>query len=306
MYSVDKKYYPYDVAISFIIDFAPHYVHKYLNLCGVYKESRSRFVFTSEGNKYEMDGLFLVGEDNIVLFTDALIDLEHQSYPVGDEKAMTIVNYCLNTAVRYNLPVIPVILTDYDSYIKSRKEFKYGPSLNLKPFYYYRTLDEIWKIIYSLEDKNRNNEILSDEDSLNIAILPVISPKNKGREITRRFIDIYLNSRIEDELLRLFAVFSLSMRVNNYFEPAEQLKLYEELNMEANISCFEKVADEEIVFQYRELVSEHNQVISERDDAKERAVKAQEKAKHYEDIISHLKESGKITEDDIESFDFKE
>ena len=81
-----------------------------------------------------------------------------------------------------------------------------------------------------------------------------------------------------------------------------------------------KVADEELVFHYRELVSKHNQVvleynqvvseldqlILERDDAKECALVAEKKAKHLENVLKYLKENHYITEWDIKSFDFKE
>jgi len=206
----------------------PGLLHNYLKLPGNYEYSCQTTILTRDMRKLEMDWLLYVTADNEKLFQNILINVEQQSTPTKIEKMEDIVEYRDYSKTLYGLPVLTVILTTADPE-KSIECYEITESDILKPIYIYFSWNEIKERLNNLKNKVRNNEKLNEDETLDIAFLPMLVEDGKGKYVTDELCNVYRNAEFENELLKNDISHILEVWINKYFknpkEKEEMLKM---------------------------------------------------------------------------------
>lgn len=105
---------PYDFAFGMMFNEFPKELHEELKIPGIFKRKSNVKVRLKEGIIREMDASYVVDPDFKVLFEKAVVDLEHQSTPVDDDKIITIGDYNIQQIADERLPTLNVIASKLD------------------------------------------------------------------------------------------------------------------------------------------------------------------------------------------------
>ena len=199
----------------------PGLLHRYLKLPGNYEYSCQTTILTRDMRKLDMDWLLYVTADNERLFQNILINVEQQTTPTNTEKMEDIAEYRDYSKTLYGLPVLSVILTTIDP--KTSLEYiEITESDILKPIYIYFSPEEVKERLNNLKNKVENNEKLNEDETLDIAFLPMFVEPAKGKWITDEVCRIYREASFENELLRNDISHIIEVMINKYFENPKQ------------------------------------------------------------------------------------
>lgn len=90
------------------------------------------------------------------------------------------------------MPVLTVIVVfDEKEYEASLKEYATTASDILRPMYINMPWEEIEKRLNNLETKILNREKSSQDETFDIAFLPMFAPKQKAKYITEKIVRLY-------------------------------------------------------------------------------------------------------------------
>ena len=216
---------PNDRSFTFARLIFPVLLHKYLKLPGDYVESCQTTVITRDMRKLEMDWLLYVKADNNELFENILINVEQQTKPVRMDKIKDIADYRDYAKTLYGLPVLTIILTNENPKY-SLEKYEITESDIIKPKYIHFSWGEIEKRLNNLKTKIKNNIKLNENETLDIAFLPMFSPKKKGKSVTEDVCSLFKIAEFENKKLKEDIAPILEVMINRYCEnPNEKEEL---------------------------------------------------------------------------------
>ena len=294
---VSEIHHPNDVSFKYFEATRPKILYNYFKLPGIFVRNYPTTIIRRDGSEREMDWLVLAKPDNKEIFEKMLVNIEHQSSPVDMEKIRAIADYKDYTKTTYGLPVLSVIIMTVDSK-SSIKEYYQTKTDILKPIYIEITLDEICERLKNLEDKIINKHAkLSDDESLDLAFLPVFAPKNKGKIITEKVIRLLNEDKTIKKELKGDILYVQELMVRKYFkndnEGKELMKMiknnFKESSLNKVIAYERAYANQQI----EEIRSETQQQLKESEQQlKENKLLLAQKDKEIAELRKKLKENG--------------
>lgn len=105
---------PFNFAFKIMYDEFPKEFHEELHVPGIFRKKSNVKVYRKNGRILEMDASYVVDPDYIELFEPAVVNLEHQSKPVGGPKIIIIGDYKIQQIVDERLPTLSVIASHHD------------------------------------------------------------------------------------------------------------------------------------------------------------------------------------------------
>ena len=240
-----------DISFKYAISVLNKRLHQYLNLKDEYVLSYPTEVITRDMRNLRMDSLYKT--------RNALNNIEAQSTKVGIKEMKRFADYRIFAEYVYNLPVKTIILMTDDPQ-NSLKEYKISETDIMKPIYIYFPKEEVIKRFKNVRDKIENKQTLTEEETLDIAFLPLFATKENAPEITEKMCELIRKDRhIEYELKREIS-FILQIMIFKHFEDTEKRKkLLGEINMKQYDSDLEMIAYEI----YGEDLEEKDEIIKQ-------------------------------------------
>jgi len=184
---IDK---PYDFAYRIMHNEFPRELHNQLKIPGKFKRKSNVKVHMNDGRILEMDSAYIVDPDYMEIFEPMAVNCEHQSGPVDLEKIKIIGYYGIQQIHDENLPQLSVIA----SHIEKEKHvqmYQRSPSDIVQLYFLDLGEEDNEKRLNNLNNIINQQDCLSDEDALNIGIIPLFAPRSRACEITEKSIVLY-------------------------------------------------------------------------------------------------------------------
>ncbi len=306
----EKNYHishPFDKSFKVIIDYCPDLAFEYLNLPGKYVLLCKNNFLGTDLREYCLDSVLLSMHEKGLKHENFLINLEHQSTHVTLDKLKTMNMYSVHASYYFAHPVVPLILTDMDSYNRSLKEYKIDEDIICKPRFIYFSLKEINEKLTNLKRKHDLEETLSDMEAMDVAFLPIIAPRRKRKEIIRAMVKLSRKLKIENKRIVYVIVNVLTFMIKYHFEGEELIELKGMINMGFE-EAVDKLFNGRINELNHELYQSHELLElskKERDNALSDAKMAHEQTNHLIQSFKDLIKQGKLTEEDLASAGIK-
>ena len=199
-----------------------------------YKVSYPTEVITRDMRNLRMDSLYRTDTQ--------LNNIESQSTKVGIKEMKRFADYRTFAEYIYNLPVETIILMTDDPK-NSLKEYKISETDILRPIFIYFTKEEVMKRFKNVTDKIENNRKLTEEETLDIAFLPLFAAKENSQEITEKMCELIKKCKQIDYELKREISFILQIMVFKYFDDSKKREqLLGEINMKQYDSDLEMIA----------------------------------------------------------------
>ena len=277
-----RIYQPSDISFKYAIAVLNKRLHRYLKLKDRYVVSYPTEVITRDMRNLRMDSLYKTDT--------SLNNIESQSTRVGLKEMRRFADYRIFAEYIYNLPVETIVLMTVDPK-SSLKEYKISETDIIRHIYIYFSKEEVIKRFKNVRDKIENNETLTEEETLDIGLLPLFAPKENSQEITEKMCElIRKNKHIDYELKREIS-FILQIMVFKYFEDSEKREeLLEEINMKQYDSDLEMIAYEiygEDMEEQKEIIKQQNTDLKQ----KENTIKQQN------ELLKEIKEKNNLDEE---------
>ena len=255
-----KIYQTSDISFKYAIAVLNKHLHKYLKLKDHYVVSYPTEVITRDMRNLRMDSLYKTNT--------RLNNIESQSTQVGMKEMRRFADYRIFAEYIYNLPVETIVLMTVDPK-NSLKEYKISETDIIRPIYIYFPKEEVIKRFKNVTDKIENNETLTEEETLDIAFLPLFAAKENSQEITEKMCRlIKKHDHIDYELKREIS-FILQIMVFKYFEDSEKREeLLEVINMKQYDSDLEMIAYEiygEDMEEQKEIIKQQSADLKQKD-----------------------------------------
>lgn len=169
----------------------PEINHKVLELPGKFKQLEDTAVFVFGEGVHQMDYAQSVLPDGKMVKREAAVDTEHQSIPLGDDKAEDIFHYCLYTTIKLKKPCYPVVVTNYGEDKSSKTYCFEGISFTI----YFRVFDKekIYKILNTLSTKDYNTIEFSDEDYLNFLYSMIFAKPPYAKDFIEKAVGLFIS-----------------------------------------------------------------------------------------------------------------
>ena len=184
------------------------------------------------------------------------------------------------------------------------KEYGIDDYLVHKPSYIFFTVDEINKKLNNLTFKHDLKETLSDMEAMDIAFLPIISPRFMRKEVTKALVNMFNDLKISNRRIVYVALQVLKLMINYFFKGDELIELSEMLDME-----FEEAIDKLFDSRFNELNDElyqTNQKLmlanKERDSALSEAKMLEDEKSNFIKMLNYFIQKGKLTTEDLNLF----
>ena len=249
-----KIYQSSDISFKYAIAVLNKQLHKYLKLKEEYKVSYPTEVITRDMRNLRMDSLYRTDTQ--------LNNIESQSTKVGIKEMKRFADYRTFAEYIYNLPVETIILMTDDPK-NSLKEYKISETDILRPIFIYFTKEEVMKRFKNVTDKIENNRKLTEEETLDIAFLPLFAAKENSQEITEKMCELIKKCKQIDYELKREISFILQIMVFKYFDDSKKREqLLGEINMKQYDSDLEMIAYEI----YGEDLEEQKEIIKQKDN----------------------------------------
>lgn len=151
--------------------------------------------------------------------------------------------------------------------------------------------------------KIENNEKLDENETLDIAFLPLFSPKNKAKHITRKVCYLYNIAKFNNEQLKNDISYILQIMINKNIiddeEKRELLKLtFEEIRENALNELIKNEIDELKIL--NENLEQTNQGLEKRNENLEQTnQELKKRVTQYDKAIRELKKAGKPDDESL-------
>ena len=186
-----SEHHPYDKSFRYMSGEYPGYLHANLNLPGKYIKSCENDVVSHEKINLRMDLLILVGPDGGSVKENILINLEHQSEKLDDEKIKKIAKYKDFSKCRHHCPILSMIVTPHEPE-NQIQEYGITESDITKPVFIHMDNEEIKKRFNNLETKIKNKSKLENHEILDFGIISIFASYNN---IIEKLCKLYKDSR---------------------------------------------------------------------------------------------------------------
>lgn len=249
-----RIYQPTDISFKYALAVLNKHLHKYLGLKDEYVVSYPTEVITRDMRNLRMDGLYRTH--------NTLNNIEAQSTSVGLKEIKRFADYRIFAEYTYNLPVETIIIMTVDPK-NSIKEYKISETDIIRPNYRYIPKEEVMKRFKNITDKIENNKTLTEEETLEMALLPLFAPDENSQEITEKICESIRKYKNIDYELKREISFILQIMVFKYFEdPNKRKELLRAINMKQYDSDLEMIAYEI----YGEDIEEQKEIIKQKDN----------------------------------------
>ena len=262
-------HHPNDITNRYLIEIMPEKLHDYLGLPGKFLKNYPTRIILRDGSQREMDWLMLVEPDNETLFEKILINVEFQSSAVTEDKIKALMDYKDYAKTYYGLPVLTVVVITkgYDS---SVMEYSKVSSDILRPEYIQITQEEIIERLNNLDEKIENHSQLSDNEALDIVLLPMFASKSKAEMVTEKITHLFALDKSLTGIFRHDIAFAFSIMIKKYFDcTSKGVELLKMLGAEISNSRLREVVDFEVAYTIKALekqIEEKDNVIVEKDN----------------------------------------
>ena len=271
-------HHPDDITIGYLINVMAEKLHHRLNLPGRFVKNYPRRIIRRDGSEREMDWLMLVEPDNETLFEKILINVEFQSTRVTKDKIQTMFDYKDYSKIYYGLPVLTVVVIT-NEYEYSEKEYYKVVSDIFKPVYIHMN-DE--KVNENLKNIEKNIDRLSDDESLDMVLLPMFASEKQACKVTEKIVNLFRKNKSLKGTFRNDIAFALSIMVRKYFDLTEKGKeLLNMMNPEVTDSRMKDVIEYEVNY----AIKAYEKEIEEKD--KELTKQSEENKRLKEILKSH-------------------
>lgn len=189
----ESNHNPRDYCFRYILNTYPKAAHDAFDFPGEYVDNLEVDVFTDDGRSLEMDCAQLVmPKGNINC--KSTINVEHQTYPINDEKVETMYDYKLFLIYKTNIPSNSIVMTNMDLeneiiYCESHDQI-FKLHLNVV------TKEKISKRLTILNNKITNNHKLSQEEVMYFAYISIFLKEKDAKETMEKIAILF--SRIKE------------------------------------------------------------------------------------------------------------
>ena len=283
-----RIYQPSDISFKYAIAVLNKHLHRYLKLKDRYVVSYPTEVITRDMRNLRMDSLYKTDS--------SLNNIESQSTRVGIKEMRRFADYRIFAEYIYNLPVETIVLMTVDPK-NSLKEYKISETDIIRPIYIYFPKEEVIKRFKNVSDKIENNETLTEEETLDIGLLPLFAPKENSQEITEKMCELIRKCKHMDYELKREISFILQIMVFKYFKDSEKREeLLGEINMKQYDSDLEMIAYEiygEDMEEKKEIIKQQNTDLKQ----KENTIKQQN------ELLKEIKEKNNLDKETTAKID---
>ena len=275
MKHIRKNSNPFNDAIGLMLSEFPKEFHKTANIPGIFKQKTSnRYVYSNGRIIGIMDFSCIVGPDNKLIHEQTVVNIEHQSTPVDENKLKQMAKYAIQQIHDENLPQLTVVISNIETE-KHSHEYHISPSLSVKPYYIEFSEEDIEKRLSKIKTEIHNNKPLNNEDALNLGIIAIFAPRHKAQEIIEEIVELYIKiSKKLSQRMELTLYDTISQMIDAYSKEDEDYRRL--INM---ITCntSEKTKEEsETIKTLRELneiyQAENNSLKKNYDEAVEKII----------------------------------
>ena len=297
-----RIYQPSDISFKYAIAVLNKHLHRYLKLKDRYVVSYPTEVITRDMRNLRMDSLYKTDS--------SLNNIESQSTRVGIKEMRRFADYRIFAEYIYNLPVETIVLMTVDPK-NSLKEYKISETDIIRPIYIYFPKEEVMKRFKNVSDKIENNETLTEEETLDIGLLPLFAPKENSQEITEKMCELIRKYKHMDYELKREVSFILQIMVFKYFEDSEKRKeLLGEINMKQYDSDLEMIAYEiygEDMEEQKEIIKQQNTDLKQKENTiKQQNTDLKQKEntiKQQNELLKEIKEKNNLDKETTAKID---
>ena len=211
----EKNDNPFDSTFRYIDQYHPEETHISLRFPGIFVKSLKTDAFTKDNRNLKMDSAHLVLKDDLIP-NDAVINPEHQSYILSEEKIDVLYEYKLQLTIKEKLTALPVVVTNIGEGDKSEIYESHGDAFKI----YFRvfTHKEIKKRLNSLTYKVNNNKIITSVTSMDFAYILLFAKKSVGKEYTEKVVKLFCDVKNLEESLKLDLYYVLKKLIRAHFK----------------------------------------------------------------------------------------
>ena len=184
---IDK---PFNFAYLVMYNEYPKILHNNLNVPGVYKRKANTKVYFEDGRIGEMDTSYIVDPDFKEIFHRTVVNGEHQSTPVDNEKIEMMMYYAIQQTHDELLPQMSFIASHIPKE-KHVQSYKHSPTNIILPIFIDLGEENIQKRLNNVKNIISLQEAISDEVALDLGIIAVFAPRYKAQIVTREVVELY-------------------------------------------------------------------------------------------------------------------
>lgn len=188
----ESNHNPRDYCFRYILNTYPKAAHDAFDFPGEYVDNLEVDVFTDDGRSLEMDCAQLIMPKGDIT-CKSTINVEHQTYPINDEKVETMYDYKLFLIYKTNIPSNSIVMTNMDL----GKEIIYCESHDqiFKLHLNVVTEEKISKRLTILNDKITNNQELSQKEVMYFVYISIFVKEKHAKETMEKIANLF--SRIK-------------------------------------------------------------------------------------------------------------
>ncbi|WP_407416130.1 hypothetical protein [Methanobrevibacter sp.] len=213
-------------------------IHNYFNLEGEYIHPIETEIITVNKRNLRMDIAYLRSE-NIIN------NIENQSGIVNMEKLEIIAEYAKFLLIHNNSLTNSIIISKVDPKY-CQKEIALTKTLFLRPDYIYISPKEINERLNNITYKINNNQELTYDETIELAVLPTLAQDDIAPYITQKICELIKNNTTINETLKTKICFIVEIMIDRNIEDKNTKKeLLEMINMEKRKTALEYLIEQE-------------------------------------------------------------
>lgn len=189
---------PRDYCFRYIVSMYPKEVHDAFDFPGEYMDNLKVEVFTEDGRNLKMDCAQLVMPKGDIT-CKSTINVEHQTYPIHDEKVGTIYDYKLFLIHKTNIPSNSIVMTNKDlgKEIINCETHDQLFKLHVEV----ATKEKISKRLKILKDIEKSNLELPRKEAMYFAYISIFTDEKNAKEDMEEIAKIFSKiDKIESNL----------------------------------------------------------------------------------------------------------
>ena len=283
---MDELYNHMDISTKYGFIKLSEIIHHYFQLDGEYVYPIETEVITLNKRNLRMDIAYL-RNDNVIN------NIENQGYIVDMKKLEIIAEYAKFLLINNDSLIDSIIISKVNPKY-CEKEIYLTKTLILRPYYLYKSPEEILERLNNITSKVNNNIKLTYDEACEWAMLPTLAQDDIAPFVTQKVCEQLKNDKTIRENLKTDICFILQIMIDRNIKNEKTKKeLLEMINMEKRKTALEYLIEIET-----QKLKEHNYELKEdNDELKESNVELKESnVELKEDNKKLLKRNEELTE----------
>ena len=232
-----------------------------IGMPGEFEDKINRSVHLNDGTSGTMDAAYRTKPDGKTLFRPVATCLEHQFKPVTPQKAEKIGDYEIQMVAETHLPSLVAVATHTDKE-KSVQELVRSPSNSIKFYFPDLSEENIWQRLNTVTEIINNNKVLSREEAINLGIIVLYAPPERGPEITEKVAKLYSKiSHTLDSDMEYVLHSVISIMIDAYFDDEEEYQRL--INMMNGVTSTQSKEKYDSYIRLEETISERDRKIED-------------------------------------------